>query len=79
MYDCGCLSLARAQRLAVFTALFALLVVAGCRQDMQDQPKMFPQRGSNVFADHRGARPQVVNTVARGQLREDSYYYTGVA
>ena len=46
---------------------------------MQDQPKMFPQRGSALFADHRGARPQVVNTVARGQLREDSYYYTGVA
>jgi mono/diheme cytochrome c family protein len=31
-----------------------------------------------MFADHRGARPQVVNTVARGQLREDSYFYTGV-
>lgn len=31
-----------------------------------------------MFADHRGARPQVVNTVARGQLREDSFYYTGV-
>jgi hypothetical protein len=52
--------------------------VAGCRQDMQDQPKMIPQRGSEFFADHRGARPQVVNTVARGQLREDSYFYTGV-
>jgi hypothetical protein len=31
-----------------------------------------------MFADHRGARPQVLNTVARGQLREDSFYYTGV-
>ena len=31
-----------------------------------------------MFADHRGARPQVVNTVARGQLHEDSYFYTGV-
>jgi Cytochrome C oxidase, cbb3-type, subunit III len=56
----------------------ALLLVAGCRQDMQDQPKLIPQRGSAMFADHRGARPQVVNTVARGQLREDSYFYTGV-
>jgi len=56
----------------------ALLLVAGCRQDMHDQPKIIPQRGSEIFADHRGARPQVVNTVARGQLREDSYYYTGV-
>ncbi len=56
----------------------ALLLVAGCRQDMQDQPKMVPQRGTEFFADHRGARPQVLNTVARGQLHEDSYFYTGV-
>ena len=53
-------------------------LIAGCRQDMHDQPKIIPQRGSNLFDDHRGARPQVVNTVARGQLREDSYFYTGV-
>jgi mono/diheme cytochrome c family protein len=39
---------------------------------------MFPQRGTDFFADHRGARPQVLNTVARGQLHEDSYFYTGV-
>jgi mono/diheme cytochrome c family protein len=45
---------------------------------MQDQPKMDPQRGSDFFADHRGARPQVLDTVARGQLHEDSYFYTGV-
>jgi len=56
----------------------AAVLLAGCRQDMQDQPKMIPQRGSAMFADGRGARPQVVNTVARGQLDETSYYYTGV-
>jgi mono/diheme cytochrome c family protein len=56
----------------------ALLFIGGCRQDMHNQPKMFPQRGSEFFADGRGARPQVLNTVARGQLNEDSYYYTGV-
>jgi len=64
--------------IAALAGLSALLLLAGCRQDMQDQPKIIPQRGSNLFADHRGARPQVVNTVARGQLREDSYFYTGV-
>jgi hypothetical protein len=58
--------------------LASCLLVAGCRQDMQNQPKIIPQRGSEMFADHRGARPQVVNTVARGQLHEDSYFYTGV-
>src|SRR5579863_5467540 len=55
-----------------------VLFVAGCRQDMQDQPKMVPQRGSDFYADHRGARPQVLDTVARGQLHDDSYFYTGV-
>ena len=67
-----------AMRVASLAALSAALLVAGCRQDMQNQPKLIPQRGSEMFADHRGARPQVVNTVARGQLREDSYFYTGV-
>jgi len=65
-------------RAALFTGISGLLLIAGCRQDMQDQPKMQPQRGSDFFADHRGARPQVLDTVARGQLHEDSYFYTGV-
>ncbi len=66
------------RRAFTLAGLACLLLVAGCRQDMQNQPKMIPQRGSDFYADHRGARPQVVNTVARGQLDEDSYFYTGV-
>jgi len=69
----------RARRLSAAIGLGALLMlIAGCRQDMQNQPKLIPQRGSEMFADHRGARPQVLNTIARGQLHEDSYFYTGV-
>jgi len=66
------------RRMAALGGLSALLFAAGCRQDMQNQPKLIPQRGSEMFADHRGARPQVLDTVARGQLHEDSYFYTGV-
>jgi hypothetical protein len=55
--------------------MFAL----GCRQDMQDQPKFIPQRGTDFYADGRSVRPQVENTVARNQLHEDSYFYTGLA
>jgi hypothetical protein len=66
------------RRIATLGCLSTLLFVAGCRQDMQNQPKLIPQRGSEIFADHRGARPQVLDTVARGQLHEDSYFYTGV-
>jgi len=54
-----------------------VMFVAGCRQDMHNQPKFIPQRGSEFFADHRSVRPQVENTVARGGLHEDSYFYTG--
>jgi len=68
----------RRQHLPVLSALTAILLISGCRQDMHNQPKMIPQRGSDFFADHRGARPQIVNTVARGQLQSDSYFYTGV-
>jgi len=66
------------RRAVAAAATGVLLLAAGCRQDMQNQPKMVPQRGSDFFADHRGARPQVLDTVARGQLHEDSYFYTGV-
>jgi hypothetical protein len=55
-----------------------LLLAAGCREDMQNQPRMFPQRGTTLFADGRSVRPQVEHTVARGQLYEDEYFYTGL-
>jgi Cytochrome C oxidase, cbb3-type, subunit III len=71
-------SLLRPGKALTLACLSVLLLLAGCRQDMQDQPRMNPQRGSDFYADHRGARPQIVNTVARGQLQEDSYFYTGV-
>ena len=60
------------------TALASLAFLAGCRQDMHNQPKFYPQRGTTFFADGRSARPQVEETVARGQLHEDSYFYTGL-
>ena len=59
-------------------ALALLGFAAGCRQDMQNQPRMFPQRGSPIFADGRSVRPQVAHTVARGQLYESDYFYTGL-
>ena len=65
-------------RILTLGAATALLLIAGCRQDMQDEPKMIPQRGSTMFADGRSARPQVANTVARGQLDQDQYFYTGL-
>ena len=65
-------------KFAVFGAMAATLVLAGCRQDMHDQPKFFPQRGTTFFPDGRSVRPQVANTVARGQLHLDRYFETGL-
>ena len=56
----------------------SLVVFAGCRQDMHNQPKFVPQRGTDFYADGRSSRPQVDNTVARGQLHENAYFYTGM-
>ena len=49
----------------------------GCRQDMHDQPKYKPLAASTFFADGKAARPQVPETVARGQLKMDRHFYTG--
>jgi mono/diheme cytochrome c family protein len=68
----------RSTRVFTFAAAAALLLVAGCRQDMQNEPKIIPQRGSTFFADGRSARPQAEHTVARGQLDQDQYFYTGL-
>jgi mono/diheme cytochrome c family protein len=63
------------RRLARALLLFPLVV--GCRQDMHDQPKIKPLAESDFFADHRGARPRVPGTVARGHLGEDEALNTG--
>ena len=71
-------SVQKLNKFAAFGAMAATLVLAGCRQDMHDQPKFFPQRGTTLYADGRSVRPQVANTVARNQLHQDSYFYTGL-
>jgi mono/diheme cytochrome c family protein len=63
--------------LAKAVALSAVVLSAGCRQDMHDQPKYIPLRESTFFADARSARPIVAGTVARGQLHEDVLLNTG--
>jgi mono/diheme cytochrome c family protein len=57
--------------------LLAIWALAGCRQDMHDQPRFKPLAKSDFYSDMRSARPQVDGTIARGQLHEDTYFYTG--
>ena len=67
-----------ARKLGAMSAMAATLVLVGCRQDMHNQPKFIPQRGTTFFASGRSARPQVENTIARSQNHEDRYFYTGI-
>ena len=55
----------------------AIIATAACRIDMHVQPRQNPLSRSDFFADQRSARPLVEGTVARGQLHEDTYFYTG--
>jgi len=54
-----------------------LLFIAGCRQDMHNQPKYRPLRESAFFRDTSSARPIIEGTVARGTLQEDEALFTG--
>jgi mono/diheme cytochrome c family protein len=64
-------------RLRRFSWLGLVLILAGCRQDMHDQPRFKPLAMNNFYPDMRSARPPVDGTVARGQLDADTYFYTG--
>jgi mono/diheme cytochrome c family protein len=59
-------------------ALGAITLLSGCRLDMHVQPRINPLAESSFFPDHRGARPLVEGTVARGELHADTYFYTGM-
>jgi mono/diheme cytochrome c family protein len=63
--------------LRLATSAVCLLLVAGCRQDMHNQPKYRPLRASTLFADGASARPLVDGTIARGTLQEDEAFFTG--
>jgi mono/diheme cytochrome c family protein len=71
-------------------SLATLLLLAGCEgttsrvpalevwPDMRRQDRGKPQTFSKFFSDHRSSRPPVPGTIARGQLKEDDVYFTGV-
>ncbi len=59
-------------------SLLVLALLTGCRQDMHDQPKMFPLRSTTFYSDGRSVRPQVQGTVARSQTQSPDYFTTGM-
>jgi mono/diheme cytochrome c family protein len=67
------------QGFLVIGILLAMAVLSACRIDMHVQPRLNPLAHSDFFTDQRSERPPVEGTVARGELREDIYFYTGKA
>ena len=63
--------------LAMPILVLASALVAGCRQDMHDQPKLKAFQKSTFFDDGRASRPLVDGTVARGHLDDDVFLHTG--
>jgi mono/diheme cytochrome c family protein len=70
---------ASGRRARVVTLLVAIALLSACRLDMHVQPKQNPLSRSDFFADQRSERPPVEGTIARGQLHDDTYFYTGKA
>jgi Cytochrome C oxidase, cbb3-type, subunit III len=49
---------------------FVLVFLAGCSNDLYDQPRYKPYAASDFFDDGSSARPLVAGTVPRGDFRE---------
>jgi mono/diheme cytochrome c family protein len=63
----------------VSVAALSIFIFTGCRQKMADQPRYDPLESSTFFSDGQSARPLVPGTVARGELRDDDHFFTGLA
>ncbi len=61
----------------VIVLTLCIFFVAGCYQQMANQPKLNPLDPSDFFANGSSAQTLVPDTVARGQLQDDTLLFTG--
>jgi mono/diheme cytochrome c family protein len=57
---------------------FAAFFFAACRPDMMNQPKAKPLSESDFFSNGANARQPPAHTVARGDARANTAFYTGL-
>jgi mono/diheme cytochrome c family protein len=69
--------MARFRKISWMGIVAAIGLLPACRLDMHVQPRQNPLSRSDFFPDQRSERPPVEGTVARGDLRQDAYLYTG--
>ncbi len=66
-------------RKQIFGLVSLGLLIAGCHTDMWKQPKTEPlDESASLFADGAASRPLVPGSIARGHLRLDDGYFTGI-
>jgi len=65
-------------RALVLLIALTSLGLAACRPDMMNQPKAKPLSVSDFFSNGSNARQPPLHTVANGQAREDTAFYTGL-
>jgi hypothetical protein len=58
-------------------ALLAVLALAGCTNDMYNQPKYEPMETSRLFPDQQAMRPLPPGVVVAGDTQADTHYYAG--
>ena len=58
-------------------AVAGALSLAGCHQNMAEQPKLLPDQKNHDFPDLQVDRKPVAHTVPRGPVDDDSVFYTG--
>src|SRR5262245_37451605 len=66
-------------RIKVAIAIASTFTLCGCRDEMHTQAKYRPLDKSDFFDDHMSARPLVEGTVPRGQLHENTEFFTGIS
>src|SRR5260370_37248758 len=64
-------------RSAQLIFLFGAISLAGCQQQMAEQPAYRPLEASAFFTDERSARPLPEGTVPRGPVQVAQAFYTG--
>ena len=65
------------RRIGVALSGLSMLALAGCHQDMWNQPRYTALQENGFFADNMASRPLVDGTVPYNDPRIDDHYYTG--